>query len=132
MTRNQRIFAALAIMMLGLLLRFEGPQFGVPLVIVKYGGSILWAMMLYCLVTIAFRLDLSKAAVLSVILATGIELFRLVHFDWLDHFRLTLAGALLLGRIFSIADIVAYAFGIGIIYVADNALKGILESNRSQ
>jgi hypothetical protein len=41
-----------------------------------------------------------------------VELFRLVHAPWLDAFRLTLAGALLLGRIFSPWDMLAYGVGI--------------------
>jgi hypothetical protein len=36
----------------------------------------------------------------------------LVHTPWLDAFRLTLAGALLLGRIFSPWDMLAYGVGI--------------------
>jgi hypothetical protein len=35
-----------------------------------------------------------------------------VHTPWLDAFRLTTSGALLLGRIFSLWNLVAYAIGI--------------------
>ncbi|MDB5606100.1 MAG: hypothetical protein JWP25_3000 [Bradyrhizobium sp.] len=51
-------------------------------------------------------------ALISFVIAIGVELFRLVHTPWLDTFRLTLAGALLLGRIFSPWDMLAYGVGI--------------------
>ena len=53
-------------------------------------------------------------ALISAVIAVFVELFRLVHAPWLDDFRLTLAGALLLGRIFSAWDILAYGAGIGL------------------
>jgi hypothetical protein len=69
---------------------------------VKYGGSVLWASMVFLLVAIVGpRLQGRNAALLSIVIATSVELFRLVHAPWLDAFRLTLPGALLLGRIFS-------------------------------
>jgi hypothetical protein len=40
--------------------------------------------------------------------ALGIELFKLMHTPELDAFRLTLAGQLLIGRVFSYGDILAY------------------------
>jgi hypothetical protein len=36
----------------------------------------------------------------------------LIHAPWLDAFRLTLPGALLLGRIFSLWNMLAYGVGI--------------------
>ena len=59
---------------------------------------------------------------LSVMIAILAELFRLYHTPWLDAFRLTLAGALLLGRIFSWWNIVAYGLGI--------ALAALFEARR--
>ena len=45
-------------------------------------------------------------------IAIAVELFRLVHAPWLDDFRLTTAGALLLGRVFSVWNMLAYGVGI--------------------
>jgi hypothetical protein len=69
--------------------------------------------MVYFLVAMAtsIRPRLGIASI-SFLIAMGVELFRLVHTTWLDAFRLTLLGALLLGRIFSAWDIVAYGVGI--------------------
>jgi hypothetical protein len=53
------------------------------------------------------------------LIALCVEMFRLVHAPWLDDFRLTLAGALLFGRIFSPWDILAYSVGIVLATVLD-------------
>lgn len=58
------------------------------------------------------RLSRPSIALTSAAIAVAVELFRLVHTPALDAFRLTLAGALLLGRIFSPWDMVAYGMGI--------------------
>ena len=75
----------------------------------------LWGSMVFFLVAMgASRLSRPRIALIAAAIAIGVELFRLVHFPWLDAFRLTLPGALLLGRIFSGWNIVAYGVGIGL------------------
>jgi hypothetical protein len=49
---------------------------------------------------------------LSAVGAAAIEFSQLIHWQWLDAFRQTTMGALLLGRTFSWWDIVAYWAGI--------------------
>jgi hypothetical protein len=101
------------IIVLGLALRHFGPGVGIPASIVKYGGSILWGAMVFFLVAIALpRFSRWPVAGISAVIAVGVELLRLFHTPWLDEFRLTLAGALLLGRIFSVWNILAYGGGI--------------------
>ena len=60
----------------------------------------------------------SKAGV-ALAIAVLVELSRLVHGPGLDAFRLTTAGELLLGRIFSVWNIVAYSVGIGMATVVE-------------
>lgn len=98
---------------LGLALRHFGAGLGIPASIAKYGGSILWGAMVFFLVAIA-RPRFSRLPIvgISAVIAVSVELFRLVHTPWLHDFRLTLAGALLLGRIFSVWNILAYGAGI--------------------
>jgi hypothetical protein len=80
---------------------------------VKYGGSMLWATMIFFLAAMAApSLPRQTTALIAALIAVGVELFRLVHTPWLDAFRLTLAGALPLGRIFSLWDMLAYGAGI--------------------
>jgi len=108
-----RIFLCLVIIALGLSLRRYGFGLGLPGLVVKYGGSILWAAMVFFLVALVLpSLSRIQIAAIAAVIAVAVELFRLVHTPWLDAFRLTLAGALLLGRVFSPWDIIAYGVGI--------------------
>lgn len=112
--RIRLLAGAMAVIVCGLCLRRFGYDVGLPFVAVKYGGSVLWGAMIYLLLAAFFP---SRghgyevhAAILAVIL---VELIRLVHFPALDAFRATTAGALLLGRVFSLWNIVCYIAGIG-------------------
>lgn len=97
----------------GLALRGFGLTLGLPSFVVKYGGSMLWAAMVFLLVAIAAPgISRVSVALISAGIVVSVELFRLVHTPWLDAFRLTLPGALLLGRIFSAWNVLAYAVGI--------------------
>jgi|ERR1700682_4312263 hypothetical protein len=108
-----RTCLCLTIIIFGLALRGYGLGLGLPSSIVKYGGSILWATMVFFLVAIALSsLSRWSVALISASIAICVELFRLVHAPWLDAFRLTIAGALLLGRIFSPWNVLAYGVGI--------------------
>jgi hypothetical protein len=101
--------------MSGLALRLYGQGLGFPAFVIKYGGSLLWGTMVFLLVaTIASGLSRRSVALVAAVIAIGVELFRLVHTPWLDAFRLTMVGALLLGRIFSLWDILAYGVGIAV------------------
>jgi hypothetical protein len=125
--RVVRIGVCGSIMVCGLALRRFGLGLGLPPIVVKYGGSILWGAMVFLLVAIAApRLSRPIIALISIVIAVCIEMFRLVHVPWLDEFRLTLAGALLLGRIFSIWDIFAYGIGIGLALGFDRLAARIL------
>jgi len=111
----------------GLLLRGFGLGLGLPLPIVKYGGSMLWGTMVFFLVAIAAsRQSPKRIALISASIAICVELFRLVHAPWLDAFRLTTAGALLLGRVFSPWNMLAYAAGIGMAMLLDRYAMSIL------
>jgi hypothetical protein len=108
-----RISLCVAIIALGLSLRHYGFGLGLPGLVVKYGGSILWAAMVFFVVALVLpALSRVQIAAVAALIAVTVELSRLVHPPWLDAFRLTLAGALLLGRIFSPWDILAYGVGI--------------------
>lgn len=103
----------LLIIVSGLALRGVGFNWGLSAFVVKYGGSALWAAMVYFLVAMAAsNASRLSIALITAAIAVGVELFRLVHAPWLDAFRLTLPGALLLGRIFSAWNMVAYGAGI--------------------
>lgn len=95
----------------GAAIRFD--PLGLPPFLVKYGGSGLWALMIYWLVsTLLPSQSLSIVTLFAGILATTIEFLKLVHYPALDAFRFTLPGILLLGRFFSWWDILAYWLAI--------------------
>jgi hypothetical protein len=76
-------------------------------------------MVFFLVAIIAAGLSRRNVALIAMVIAIGVELFRLVHTPGLDAFRLTTSGALLLGRIFSPWNVVAYAFGIGLAVTLD-------------
>jgi Protein of unknown function (DUF2809) len=115
-----RACLCLCIIVCGLALRGYGLLFGLPAFVVKYGGSMLWGAMLFFLVAVAASsLPRRSIALISILIAICVELFRLVHAPWLDQFRLTLPGALLLGRIFSTWNMFAYGVVIGLAMLLD-------------
>jgi Protein of unknown function (DUF2809) len=115
-----RACLCVSIIVCGLALRGYGPGLGLSVFAVKYGGSMLWGAMLFFLVTLAAsNLSPQSIALVSILIAICVELFRLVHLPWLDEFRLTLPGALLLGRIFSTWNMFAYGVGISLAMLLD-------------
>jgi hypothetical protein len=97
----------------GFVVRFA--QLGLPQSVVKYGGSMLWALMIYWLLSTLFRRQqVLLLALIAGTLATAVEFFKLYHSPAMDAFRLTVPGILLLGRIFSAWDILAYWIAIAI------------------
>ncbi|MFN2974531.1 ribosomal maturation YjgA family protein [Terriglobus aquaticus] len=109
-------------LVLGLAIRF-GPL-GLPWAIRKYGGSVLWAAMLYWVAsTLLGRMRLPAVALITESGAVAVEFFKLVHTPGLERFRATLPGILLLGREFSYTDILAYTIAILCAFFLDSALR---------
>jgi hypothetical protein len=118
-------FAGLTAVIIGAGLLCRWPALGLPWPVAKYAGSILWGAMVYAaLRTIQPRGTVAHAAIASAAIALVVEFSRLYHQPEIDAFRLTLAGKLLLGRIFSAWNLVAYAAGIAGVALVD-ALKPI-------
>ena len=104
---------ALLLIAVGLVWRLV--PLGMPGWVVKYGGSALWAAMVYWLVAGAVPgWRASRVGVTAASIASGVEGFKLVHAPGLDAFRLTLAGRLLLGRVFSGWDLMVYGVTIAL------------------
>ena len=117
--RTLRLAFAIVTIIAGLACRFA--PLHLPWQVSKYGGSALYAILLYWLFAAALpharTLTVALAATLTV---TAIEFFKLVHTPALDAFRLTLPGKLLLGRIFSLRDLLAYFLAIAAIAITDS------------
>ncbi|MDE1994315.1 MAG: DUF2809 domain-containing protein [Rhizobiaceae bacterium] len=117
MERVRWLTRSIIVIACGLALRRFGYDFGLPFVVVKYGGSMLWGAMVYLLLALfSGGRGRTKLAAIALVVAVFVEFFRLLHTPWLDAFRLTVPGALLLGRIFSFWNILAYALGIAAAY----------------
>jgi hypothetical protein len=111
-------------MIAGLTVRFV--PLGLPHPVVKYGGSTLWALMIYWAVsTLLPSWRVRTVALLAATLATAIELLKLFHSPALDAFRHTLAGVVLLGRFFSVWDLIAYWLAISVGALVDRRLRSL-------
>ncbi len=103
-----------------------------PWFLYKYLGSTLWAVALYWfLATLLPKLRPQALAALATLIATLLELSRLIPVPPIDAFRLTFAGKILLGRYFSIKNIAAYILAIVLTAILDNSLVAS-ESTDSQ
>jgi len=99
--RSRLIYASAVggIVLMGLGVRYPG--LGLPWPLAKYGGSILWGMMIYFIASFAApQTSLFRRVGAASVIAVLVELVRLYHVPWLDDFRMMTAGALLLGRVF--------------------------------
>jgi len=95
---------------------------GLPWFLYKYLGSALWAVALYWfLAALLPKLRPRALAPLAMVIATLLELSRLVPIAPLDAFRQTFAGQILLGRFFSIKNIAAYLVAIALAATLDQA-----------
>jgi hypothetical protein len=128
-TRGRSVAISMAIigatLVTGLAIRFV--PLGLPHVIVKYGGSMLWAIVIYWIVSALLPSRSPRtAALLAAAIATAIECMKLWHTPALDAFRHTLAGILLLGRFFSGWDILAYWLAIAVAAAINNRVRAKL------
>jgi hypothetical protein len=121
MRRSFTAFAiTLTIIPIGLAVRYL--PLHLPWFLYKYLGSMLWAVALYWfLAAILPRLRPPAIATLAIIIATLVELSRLIPIAPIDAFRLTLAGQILLGRFFSLRNIAAYILAIAAVTACDLA-----------
>ena len=108
---TRRRLTCLAIMLvlipLGFVCRFV--PIGLPYVIVKYGGSFLWASTVYWF--IGYFLARQKPLVLaliSLVITAGIEFLKRIQSSTLENIRNTFFGIMILGRRFSYTDIAFY------------------------
>ena len=111
---NRRLIAAsIAAILIPIGILWRMAPLHLPPFLYKYGGSVLWAAMVYWLIAALLprRRPIAVAATAATIAAL-VEFSRLLHAPALDAFRLTLAGKLILGRFFSVRDIAAYWLAI--------------------
>ena len=126
MMRRRSVWVSLGLIALtialGLTLRMA--PLGLPRFVVKYGGSTMWALMIYWLFTTMLPgMRLPAAVVSAGVVATAVECFKLYRSPAVDAFRETLAGTLILGRYFSVADLIAYWLAIAAGMLIDRRIR---------
>ncbi|GGF71173.1 hypothetical protein GCM10010912_15440 [Paenibacillus albidus] len=104
--------AVLAAIVLGLLTRNFAEH--LPRFVSLHFGDALWAVMIYC----GFRLLWTRqawpvAVILSLLFCFGIECSQLYQAEWINAWRATVLGGLILGKGFLWLDLVRYTAGIG-------------------
>ena len=106
----------------GLAIRFA--HLGQTAWVAKFGGSALWAAMIYWVLSTAIpSWRIPRSAFISGMVATAVELLKLYDPPWMDAFRRTLAGIILLGRIFNPWDIAVYWIAILAAAALDHGLR---------
>lgn len=117
------LLVALGCIAVGLFLRW--PALGLPWVVGKYGGSMLWAAMVYCGLRVLLpRQRIVLVGILAAVLAALGEMTQLISMPGFDEFRDTMIGHLIFGRTFAVEDIVAYWIGIATAAIADGFSRG--------
>lgn len=116
------VFAVITIV-LGLLSRKL--SFLLPEIINLTLGDALYAVMIYWGVRFLLpHLSRMNTLFLAISICYTIELSQLYQVSWLNEWRSTTIGSLMLGRGFLWSDLVAYTFGCGMGYLLDPRWPG--------
>ena len=114
MRPNRRlVYLGLAITCIAVGLLVRAPVVGLPREVAKYGGSILWAAMVYFGLRVFWpRGRVVTVAIVAALLTALGEATQLISAPGFDELRATPIGHLIFGRTFAVEDIVAYWIGI--------------------
>ena len=130
--RVRLLTLAAALIAAGLALRLG--RWNLPLAVHHSGGGLMWGGMVYALVAAArpgrWRVPACLAASMAAIAA--VEGSRLLHGPGLDAFRGTLAGQLLLGRIFSAWNVAVDGAGAALVAAATLPLVAVPRPRRDR
>ncbi|GMA99966.1 DUF2809 domain-containing protein [Pelosinus sp. IPA-1] len=107
--RGYYLILVIVVIILGLLSRELSSWFP------KWVGSILWGLMVFFIMGFIFRDRTTRhTALIAAIFSIGVEVAKLYHTPWIDEFRYTKIGGLLLGYVFSWNNISLYISGISL------------------
>lgn len=112
MKRELKIHVPISILIIALGLPARFFQEYLPRWYVLYFGDFLWAMLIYFLYALIFRLKIKQAFLIALFTAYAIEISQLFKPDWLEYLRSFKILALILGYGFLWSDIIAYSLGI--------------------
>lgn len=112
MERRLGIYIPICILIVALGLPARVFQEYLPRWYTMYFGDFLWAMLIYFLYALMFRLKIRKAFQVAMLTAYAIEVSQLFSPAWLEYLRSFKILALILGYTFLWSDIAAYTLGI--------------------
>jgi hypothetical protein len=122
--RNRKVYALLIIIVIILGLASRKFSYFLPSWLANYSGDTLWALMVFFIIGFIFakRATLWVGAT-ALVFSFMIELSQLYHKPWIDTFRATRLGALVLGFGFLWGDLICYSVGIMIGILLERAIK---------
>ena len=119
--RSHYLALACGVVALGLASR-RWPLF--PSWLDKYPGDALWALLVFVLLgTASPRASSERTALAALTLAFAVEFSQLCTWPWLVACRGTTLGHLVLGSHFHTPDLIAYAVGVGLGWLAERCWR---------
>lgn len=111
--RNRFLYVVLAFLVIGLGLFWRSKILPLPPVVAKFGGDLLWALMLFLGVGFIWpRLKTWSLAFIALAVSFLVECTQLYHAPWIDDLRAYPLGSLILGTTFNWPDFGAYTAGV--------------------
>ena len=97
-----------------------------PAFITEYAGDTLWTLMIFLGLGFLFpTMRTWKIAAVALLFSYGVEISQLYQADWINSFRNTFLGAVILGSGFLWSDFVCYTVGCGIGVLGEVCLREI-------
>lgn len=122
-TRSRAVYAALALLTIGLGLFSRSSLFETVEFVRLYVGDALWALTAYWMIClIAPNWSSLGKALIAIVFAFTIEFLQLYQSPWINELRRTTIGGLILGYGFKLSDLVAYSIGVAGGVAIDTAL----------
>jgi hypothetical protein len=114
-SRSRALYALLVVAVIASGLLWRSGLLPLPPIASKYGGDVLLALMVFFWFGLLFpRSPTSAVAMLAIGFSSTVEFSQLYHAPWIDAWRSTLPGRLILGSTFNWFDIPDYALGVAI------------------
>ncbi len=113
--RSRVLYALLVVAVIASGLLWRSSLLPLPPFASKYGGDALWALMVFFGFGLLFpRSPTSAVAMLAIGFSSVVEISQLYHAPWIEAWRATLPGRLILGSTFNWLDLPAYALGVAL------------------
>ena len=130
--RNRLVYFLLLILIV--ILGLSSRKFGkaLPSFLAEYAGDSLWALMVFCLVSLLKPTwKIWQVGLLSLAFSYFIELTQLYQAPWINSLRRNKFGGLILGYGFLWSDVVCYTFGV-LVGVFSEALYYSIKAGRQK